>query len=142
MALHALDFVPQDDEAREMRFELHARSGRSYFQVGHWGAAKQEFEAALTFLNPHREVNLCELLLNLAETSFWLMDVPSVRLFASRAQELADRVGRDDLWADALAWLGGAEAADGNLRGAVETDRLALVRSGSIRSFGLARIPL
>jgi tetratricopeptide (TPR) repeat protein len=142
MALHALDFLPQDDEALEMRFELHNRSGRSYFQIGHWEAAKQEFETALTFLDSHREVNLCELLLNLAETSFWLMDVPSVRLFATQAQELADRIGRDDLWADALAWLGSAEVADGNLRGAVETDRLALARSGAIRSFGLARIPL
>jgi tetratricopeptide (TPR) repeat protein len=147
MALHALDFLPQDDETHEMRFELHARSGRCYFQVGQWGAAKQEFEAALTFLDSShevdgREVNQCELLLSLAETSFWLMDVPSLRLFATEAQEIADRLGRDDLWSDALAWLGSAAVADGKLRDAVQTDRLALARSGSIRSFGLARIPL
>jgi tetratricopeptide (TPR) repeat protein len=142
MALHALDFHPLDPDVQEKRFDLHARRGWSFFQVGQWALAKKEFEAALSFLELRREVKRCELLVSLAETSFWLMDVPGVRRFASEAQRLAGRVGRDDLWADALAWMASAQNADGDVLGAIETDRRALARVGGIRSFGLARAPL
>ncbi len=104
--------------------------------------AKVEFEEALSFLDPFEEVKRCELLVNLAEASFWLMDVHALRRFASQAQLLADRIGRDDLWADALAWMASAKVADGDVLGGIETDRQTLARVGGIRSFGLARVPL
>jgi tetratricopeptide (TPR) repeat protein len=55
---------------------------------------------------------------------------------------LADRIGRDDLWADARAGMASAEVADGDVLGGIETDRQTLARVGGIGSFGLARIPL
>ena len=142
MAIQALDFLPHDPALGARRFELRERRGRSFFQVGQWALARNEFEAALTLLRAGDEVRRCELLVNLAETAFWLMDVPALRRFAAGAQRLAEAVHRDDLWADALAWMSSADIADGDMSGAVESDRRAVARAGGIRSFGLARVPL
>jgi tetratricopeptide (TPR) repeat protein len=87
-------------------------------------------------------VKRCELLVHLAEASFWLMDVPALRRFVSEAELLADGIGRDDLWADARAWRASAQVAEGDVLGGIETDRRTLARVGGIRSFGLARVPL
>lgn len=144
LALHALEFLPHDSNIHEKRLELHALRGRSYFQVGQWASAKGEFEAALSILEARQgtEVKRCELLVSLAETSFWLMNVAGVRHFASEAHRLGDRIGRDDLSSDALAWLASAQAAEGDVLGAIEMDRRALARGGGSRSFGRARVPL
>ena len=71
-----------------------------------------------------------------------MMDVPGVRHYAGEAQRLADRTDRADLWADALAWNGSAQAAEGDVAGAIRSDRTAVARAGGIRSFALARVPL
>ena len=104
--------------------------------------AKRAFEAALSLVDPLKDVKRCELLVSLAEASFWLMDIPALRRYAGEAQVLADRARRDDLWADALAWMASAQVADGDVLGGIQTDRQAVARVGGIRSFGLARVPL
>jgi tetratricopeptide (TPR) repeat protein len=70
------------------------------------------------------------------------MDIPALRSSAVEAELLADRIGRDDLWADARAWIASAAIAEGDVLGGIETDRQTLARAGGIRSFGLARVPL
>jgi tetratricopeptide (TPR) repeat protein len=70
------------------------------------------------------------------------MDVAGVRHFASEAQRVAERLGRDDLAADAVGWMASADAADGDVLGAVETDRRALVKCSGTQSFWRARVPL
>ena len=70
------------------------------------------------------------------------MDVAALRKFAGEAQVLADRAGRDDLWADAQAWMASAMVSDGDVPAAIHMDREAIARAGGIRSFGLARTPL
>jgi len=105
-------------------------------------AAKNAFEAATSLLDPAEQEQRSELLVRLAETAFWLMDVSAVRKFAGEAQVLAERVGRDDLWADAQAWMASAMVSDGNVLAAIQMDREAVTRAGGIRSFGLARSPL
>ena len=142
MALRALDLLPHRSVVGDKRFDLHTKCGRSFFQVGQWALAKVEFELALSFLNPAEGVKRCELLVNLAEASFWLMDVRALRSSAREAELLADGIGRDDLWANARAWTASAEVADGDVLGGIETDRQTLARAGGIRSFGLARVPL
>jgi len=142
MALRAMALAAPHSDATEKRFELHVKRGRSFFAVGQWASAKNAFEAATSLLDPSEQERRCELLVGLAETAFWLMDVSALRKFAGEAQELADRVGRDDLWADAQAWMASAMVSDGDVLAAVEMDRIALARAGGIRSFGLARIPL
>jgi tetratricopeptide (TPR) repeat protein len=142
MALRVLRLLPPGPAVDGERLNLHTKRGRSFFQVGWWALAKGEFELALSFLNPAEQVKRCELLVNLAEAAFWLMDGRVLRSSAKAAELLADRIGRDDLWADARAWMASAEVADGDVLGGIETDRQTLARVDGIRSFGLARVPL
>lgn len=142
LALRAMDAVRSDADDAARRFDLHVRRGRSFFTVGQWAAARNAFEAAVSLLDPAKHEKRAELLVRLAETAFWLLDTPALRTFASEAQALADGVGRNDLWADAQAWLASATVSDGDVLEAVEMDRAAVARAGGIRSFGLARIPL
>jgi tetratricopeptide (TPR) repeat protein len=142
MALRAMDFIAANTGATAQRFELHVKRGTSFFAVGQWALAKNAFEAATSLLNPTEQEKQCELLVRLAETAFWLMDVPALRKCAGEAKVLADRLGRDDLWADAQAWMASAMVSDGDVPAAVRMDHEALARAGGIRSFGLARTPL
>ena len=142
MALRALNFVVPPAEGAATRLALHMKRGRCFFMVGQWAAAKNAFEAAASLLDPAEQERRCELLVRLSETAFWLMDVPALRRYAGEAQILADCVRRDDLWADARAWMASALVSDGDVLAAIRMDREALARAGGIRSFGLARTPL
>ncbi len=142
VALRAMNFVASNTDASARRFELHVKRGRGFFAVGQWASAKSDFEAAASLLDPAEQEKRAELLVRLAETAFWLMDVPAIRKFAGEAQVLADRIRRDDLWADAQAWMASAMVSDGDVLAAIRMDHEALARAGGIRSFGLARIPL
>jgi len=142
VALRAMDFVASNTDATAQRFELHVKRGRSFFAVGQWAPAKNAFEAAASLLDPAEQEKRAEMLVRLAETAFWLMDVPAIRTFAGEAQVLADAIGRDDLWADAQAWMASAMVSDGDVLAAIRMDHEALARAGGIRSFGLARTPL
>ena len=142
VALRAMDFVASNTDATAQRSELHVKRGRSFFAVGEWAPAKNAFEAAVSLLSPAEHEKRAELLVRLAEAAFWLMDVPALRKFAGEAQVLADRTGRDDLWADAQAWMASAMVSDGDVLTAIQMDREAIARAGGIRSFGLARTPL
>lgn len=142
VALRAMDFVASNTDAAADRIELHVKRGRSFFAVGQWAAAKNAFEAGASLLDPADHERRAELLVRLAETAFWLMDVPALRTFADEARGLADRSGRDDLWADAQAWMASALVSDGDIPAAIQMDHQALARAGGIHSFGLARAPL
>jgi tetratricopeptide (TPR) repeat protein len=142
VALRAMDFVASNTDATAKRCELHVRRGRTLFAIGEWAPAKNAFEAAASLLSPAEHEKRAELLVRLAEAAFWLMDVPALRKFAAEAQVLADRAGRDDLWADAQAWMASAMVSDGDVLAAIQMDRKAIARAGGIRSFGLARTPL
>ncbi len=142
MALDTLGLLPPGPIADGQRIELHTLRGRSLFQAGQWAVAKTEFEAALSLLDGGQAAKRCELLIRLAEASFWLMDVPALRKFASEAELLSDLAGRDDLWAEARAWMASAKVAEGDVLGGIDVDRQTLARAGGIRSFGLARVPL
>ncbi len=146
MALRALEYVPAHSPfaSPDQRSHLLIKRGRSFLQAGQWATARQEFVQALSELEscPNKETTRCELYISLAECAFWLMDVSAVRDYASRAQSLAELLSRDDLAANGLAWIASAEAADGDVTRAVETDRRAIARSSGIRSFARARMPL
>ncbi len=141
-ALRMLSLLSPGPVVDSKRIEFHTLRGRSFLQASQWASANTEFKAALSLLNPAERVKRCELLVQLAEAAFWLMDVPALRRFANEAELLADAVGRDDLWVDARAWIASAKVADGDVLGGIASDRRTLARAGGIRSFGLARIPL
>jgi tetratricopeptide (TPR) repeat protein len=142
LALHTLDSPRFGSEVDETRFDLHIRRARCLSQVGQWASAKSGLETALGLLSPEDVVRRCEVALRLAETSFWLTDVAAVRRFGDEARAQADGIGRDDLAADALAWIASAAVADGDVQRGMEIDRQALARARDVRSFALARIPL
>jgi tetratricopeptide (TPR) repeat protein len=142
LALRALDFLPAASDSRVRRVDLNVKRGRCLFQVGQWAQARAAFEAALTLLPEENDEKRCELLVSLAEAAFWMMELPALRRYASEAQALSDRVGREDLWADARAWAASAMVSDGDVEGGVNADRQTLARAGGIRSFGMARVPL
>ncbi|HYO82912.1 MAG TPA: AAA family ATPase, partial [Bryobacteraceae bacterium] len=146
MALRALEHVQSHSPfaSPDQRVHLLTERGRSFLQAGQWMSARQEFVQALSVLESRSdtETTRCELYISLAECAFWLMDVGAVRDYAGRAQSLADLLNRDDLAANALAWIASAQAADGDVTRAVETDRRAISRSDAIQSFARARMPL
>jgi tetratricopeptide (TPR) repeat protein len=142
MALRSLDLSASAWDVQNRRAELYEKCGRSYFQAGQWGSAKVAFDRTLALLPVSDQTKRCEILVGLAETSFWLMNVADVQRFATDAYALAARIGRDDFAADALAWLASARVSDGDVAGGIEIDRKAVARAGGVRSFGLARAPL
>jgi tetratricopeptide (TPR) repeat protein len=118
---------------------LHFRRGRAFADVGLWGPARTDLEAALELVDPAESTRRTQLLLELSKCSFWLLDTPAVRRYASEALTLSESLGRDDLAADAMSWLGGALNAEGDVPDAVAMDRQAMARIGGPRTFGLAR---
>jgi tetratricopeptide (TPR) repeat protein/predicted Ser/Thr protein kinase len=142
IAIQALDFRPDDSATKARQCELHARRGRAFADVGQWAPARTEFEAALGLLDPAERERRCELLIELAKTAFWLLDTPGMWRFAGEALDIAPTLHRNDLWADAMGWMGSAHAADGHLLNAIETERQALARRGTQRSYAQVRASL
>jgi len=142
LALDALRFLPVNAENRRMRFDLHFRRARSFSQAGKWESAKKDLELAIGFTGIHDKGELSEVYVRLAEASFWNLDISGVRHYAGEGLRLADMSGRVDLSADALAWKASAQAADGDVAGAIRSDQRAVARAGGVRSFALARAPL
>jgi tetratricopeptide (TPR) repeat protein len=142
LALDATQFLPTTAENQRKRCDLHFRRARSFSQAGQWASAKKDLEAAVNLTSVNEKEGLAELHVSLAEASFWVLDIPGVRHYAGEGQRLADEAARADLSADALAWKASAQAADGDVAGAIQSDVRAVARAGGIRSFALARAPL
>ena len=142
LALQALDHSAPADAIDDLRANLHAHRGEALASVGNWPVAKEAFEAAVQCLDSSRFERRAELLLRLAMVHFWLLDVAALRPLVSEARELAERVERQDLAAEALGWLGRAEQADGNLKAAMQVDRRALAMPGVAMTGSLVYSPL
>jgi tetratricopeptide (TPR) repeat protein len=74
--------------------------------------------------------------------NFWLLDIAALRPLVTEALDLAERVARQDLAAEALGWLGRAAQADGNLEAAMEVDRRAFAIPGVTTTGSLVYSPL
>jgi tetratricopeptide (TPR) repeat protein len=139
IALQAVDLLPADPSLRATRFDLHFRRGKAFTDVGLWGPARVELEAALPLVDPTDTPRRTAVLLELSKCTFWMLDCGAVRLYATEALSLAESLGRDDLVADAMSWIAGVLNAEGDVAGAVEMDRRAMTRVGGPKTFGLAR---
>ena len=142
MALHVAELKPTGSELRRLRVDLHGRRARAFASIGLWLQARPEFTAALEHLEPDAVEQRAELLLSLTTTVFFLMDMPEVKRLALEALELSERSGRDDLAADAMAWLGRVHQSDGDLDETLAMDRRALARAGGRFGVALAQAPL
>lgn len=73
----------------------------------------------------------CELLLELGGAWFFLLDTRLVVApLATEALELAERVHRPDLAANAIGWLARCRQAEGDLGGAIELEADSIARAG------------
>jgi tetratricopeptide (TPR) repeat protein len=115
--------------------ELHARRGHAFVSITMWPEARRELETALAGLGPGERVRTAEILVDLAEACFWLLDVSAVGRHATEALDLAHQLGRSDLETEAVAWLGAAEASAGSLPASVEQYQRAI---GRARAVGIA----
>ncbi|MDP9371493.1 MAG: AAA family ATPase [Chloroflexota bacterium] len=112
--------------------ELYARRGKAYMSLARWPEARREFEAALDGLGADREEQRADVLVDLLEVSWWLLDVASVRRRASEALALAGRLGRGDVETVASGWLAAAMGADGDVTACVMGYERALARGDEL----------
>jgi len=125
MALHCLE----DSESANVaprRVDLHTRRARAFGGLAQWANERREVELALELLPPDRVEQRAELVLILADSCFYLLDIDGVRRFADEGYELAHKAERPDLCADALGWIARCQQASGDVVAAVETDRKAI----------------
>jgi hypothetical protein len=95
--------------------DLHARRGSAYRTITRWPEARRELEAALGGLAAEQAERRAELLVELLEVCWWLLDVRGLRTYATEAIELSSRLGRADLETLATCWLAAPIGADGDL---------------------------
>lgn len=129
MALHSLEFRPAGPDTERLRVDLHTRRARSFDALGQWALEIRELDAALQHLDPQQIERRCELLLALARAWFLLLDVRPVEQYATEALQLAERLQRSDLAANAIAWLARCRQANGDLDAAIDMDRRAMSRA-------------
>ena len=142
MALQSLEFKPPGPESQVRRIDLHARRARAFGALAQWALQKAEIEQALLHLDPQQIERRCELLLELGAAWFFLLDTRVVEPLATEALELAERMHRSDLAANAIAWLAQCRKARGDLGGAIEIEATAIARAGRAATVSHVQGPL
>jgi len=132
IALHSLQFRPEGRDAERLRVDLHARRARAFDALGQWKLEVSELDAALHHLDPDQTELRCEFVLALARAWFLLLDVRPVEQYATEALQLAERLQRSDLAANAMAWLARCRQANGDLGAAIEMDRRSMSRAPNV----------
>ena len=132
MALMSLEFKPPTADADRLHVNLHTRRARSLDALGEWALEARELEAALRHLDPLQIERRCEIVLQLASAWFLLLDLRPVEQYAAEARQLAERLNRPDLEANAIAWLARCQQANGDLEAAIAMDRRAMARAPGV----------
>ena len=142
LALHSLELRPTGPETELRRVDLHTRRASSFGALGQWTLEVRELEAALHHLDPQHIERRCELVLALARAWFLLLDVRPVEQYATEALQLAERLQRADLAANAIAWLARCRQATGDLGAAIDMDRRAMSRAPGVMTAAHTMGPL
>ena len=109
---------------------LRLRRSRALRTISVWPEAERELAAALATLAPEQVEPRIQALLDRAEVAHWQYSEPGLRRYATEALTLAERVGRDDLAAQALCRLALADSSTGAVRTAVQQYERAFQRAG------------
>ncbi|MBW3634219.1 MAG: AAA family ATPase, partial [Chloroflexi bacterium] len=99
---------------KELLAELHARRGHAFVTMAAWPDARRELEAALAGFAGSDPDRYAEILTDVGEACWWMLDIPAIHRYATEILTLADQLGRGDLETKAMAWLAAAEGAAGN----------------------------
>jgi len=138
MALQSIDALPPSDARKRQWVEVQRRRGRAFSNLGQWAQQRVALEQALEHLQGDQTNERCEILSELAQSYFWLFDIPSLERASTEALSLAQALGRDDLAASAMGWLARCRQAGGNLLEAIEMDRATIDRFGAAARISLA----
>lgn len=131
LALLALDAQPAGPTIEPQRVSLQRRRGRAFGNLGQWTQQRAALEEALAHLGADASEERCEILSELSQACFWLFDIPSLERASTETLSLAERLGREDLAANAMGWLARCRQAVGGVLDAIETDRVTIARFGS-----------
>jgi tetratricopeptide (TPR) repeat protein/predicted Ser/Thr protein kinase len=141
LALQSIEFASGPDLVAR-RVDLHISRARAFGSLGQWAAEKDDALRALASIEPGDVERRAELVLMVADASFYLLDNASVNRYAAEALELARKVNRNDLAADAMGWLGRSLQAKGDLAAAIDMDNQAVALGKARRGVALMHGPL
>jgi class 3 adenylate cyclase/tetratricopeptide (TPR) repeat protein len=127
---------------RELLTDLRGKRGTALAHVGLWAEAMPDLEYALAKLPRESDELRAELLLELAGVHFWDLNAARMRVCAAEALPIAKKVGRSDLAAGAIGWLGAAQQVDGDSVAASQTFERALAAGDGFAYPSLANYPL
>jgi tetratricopeptide (TPR) repeat protein len=109
--------------------ELHARRSQAFNAAAQWSDAFRELEAALADLAPEQEEQRARILVEQAKTDNYLW-FSNMRGYANEALEIAERIGRNDLAAQAMSRLASADSSDGLIQESQPRFEQAFARAG------------
>jgi tetratricopeptide (TPR) repeat protein len=109
--------------------DLHIRCGKAFVSLTLWPDARRELEFALEGLSQDHEERRAEVLVELALTCWWLLDLGAMERYGSEALGLAERYRRGDLATTTMAVLASGDSATGNLSSAIERDKRARLQA-------------
>jgi tetratricopeptide (TPR) repeat protein len=141
LALQSIEFGSGPDLVA-LRVDLHIRRARAFGSLGQWAAEKDEALRALASIESSDLERRAELVLMVADASFYLLDNAAVNRYAAEALDLAGKVNRNDLAADAMGWLGRSLQANGDLAAAIDMDNQAFALGTPRRGIALMHGPL
>jgi class 3 adenylate cyclase/tetratricopeptide (TPR) repeat protein len=126
----------------EIVTSLRGQRGTARVKAGLWDEARPELEAVLAELPTGNLADRAELLASLAGACYWGLDLPGMQKCVQEGHALAKEVGREDLLAESLSWLGACQQAAGDLTGAADLFEQARARGAGYFSAALANYPL
>jgi tetratricopeptide (TPR) repeat protein len=112
--------------------ELHARRGHAFVSMAIWPEARRELEVALAGFGAEQRERYAEILTDITEACWWMLDIPAVRQYATEALALANQLGRGDVETKAIAWLAAVEGSQGNLISGLEQNQRAIERAQAL----------
>ena len=112
--------------------ELHARRGHAFVSMGIWPEARRELEVALAGFGAEQQDRYAEILTDITEACWWMLDIPAIRQYTTEALALANQLGRGDIEMKAIAWLAAVEGSQGNLISGLEQNQRAIERARAL----------
>lgn len=122
--------------------DLHVRFGKAFASLARWVEARRELEEALEGLGglgADQAARRGEVLVDLLEVSWWLLDLPLLSRRAAELRVVGETLDRADLQSVALSWLAPTAAADGDPAGCITLGEQALTRG---RALGITPPPM
>jgi tetratricopeptide (TPR) repeat protein len=94
-----------------------------------WPEARRELDAALAEFGAEQPDRYAEILTDITEACWWMLDIPAIRQYTTEALALANQLGRGDIETKAIAWLAAVEGSQGNLVSCLEQNQRAIERA-------------